>query len=279
MDDTHQLSLTLTPAPEAIMTVRPGTLDDLDVLVSLGLAAMPMDPQWDYRYPHRAEYPQEHRECTAQRWERFFHPDPSGGEWAVYLVDYLPQDRDADSDNNNNNNNNSPETETERETEKEMDTGRELEPVTISFSVWHFPHHLHNVLGREQRNEKFILTETLACKNRHDWDPRHMQAWREAIRAAARDKFDARYGQQQAHLQILGTHPQYQRMGAASSLLRWGIREAGHHGLPVTLFASSMGRPLYRSFGFEERGAVKVHVEGEEESVVVEAMALELTKD
>lgn len=160
MDDTHQLSLTLAPAPEAIMTVRPGTLDDPDVRVNLGLAAMSMDPQWDYRYPHRDAYPQEHRECTGQRWERFFHPDPSGGEWAVYLVDYLPKDRDADS---NNNNNNSPETETERETDKETDTGRELEPVTISFSVWHFPPHLHDNLRHEQRNEQFGIYTYRLC--------------------------------------------------------------------------------------------------------------------
>jgi hypothetical protein len=70
------------------MTVRLGTRDDLDSLVDLGLAAMPMDPQWDYRYPHRLEYPDEHRICTRERWERFFRPDPSGGRWVVLFIDY-----------------------------------------------------------------------------------------------------------------------------------------------------------------------------------------------
>lgn len=99
------------------MTVRLGTRDDLDSLVDLGLAAMPMDPQWDYRYPHRLEYPDEHRICTRERWERFFRPDPSGGRWVVLFIDYS------------------------------NDSSHSTKP--ISFSVWHFPSQTQQQHGQQ----------------------------------------------------------------------------------------------------------------------------------
>ncbi|CAH0037033.1 unnamed protein product [Clonostachys rhizophaga] len=160
------------------MTVRLGTSDDLDSLVDLGLEAMPMDPQWEYRYPHRFEYPDEHRICTRRR----------------------------------------------------------------------------------------------------DWNPRHVEAFPRAVRAASDEKFDSRYGEKQVHLQILGTHPDYQRRGAASTLLRYGIQQAREEKLPITLLASPMGQPLYATFGFEDRGKVFVQLDGEEDKVTLDAMALEVAK-
>jgi ribosomal protein S18 acetylase RimI-like enzyme len=91
------------------------------------------------------------------------------------------------------------------------------------------------------------------------------------------EKFWSVYGQQLAHLQILGTHPDYQRMGAASALLRHGIRRGQDLGLPITLFASPMGKPLYTSFGFVDRGKVVVRVDGEDQSTDLNPMLLDIT--
>jgi GNAT superfamily N-acetyltransferase len=113
------------------------------------------------------------------------------------------------------------------------------------------------------------------CEHRRDWDVGRMRVFREAVGAAMKEKFESVYGDQQVHLQILGTHPKHQRMGAASTLLRFGIQKAQDRGLPVTLFASPMGQPLYASFGFESRGTVNIQVQGEKEHVSVVAMALE----
>jgi GNAT superfamily N-acetyltransferase len=92
------------------------------------------------------------------------------------------------------------------------------------------------------------------------------------------EKFWSPYGQQLAHLQILGTHPNYQRMGAGSALLRHGIKQAQDLGLPITLFASPMGKPLYTSFGFDDRGKVVVRVNGEDESTDLNPMVLDITE-
>ncbi|VUC20929.1 unnamed protein product [Clonostachys rosea] len=242
--------------PSPGMTVRLGTCDDLDSLVDLGLAAMPMDPQWDYRYPHRLEYPDEHRVCIRQSWARFFRPDPGGGRRVVLFVDY-----------------------------KSNASSHSTKP--ISFSVSHFPSQTRQEQGHEVPQQSafadnhpsnFSPVSSTMCGNRRDWNPGHVEAFRCAVRAASDGRFASRYGEKQAHLQILGTHPGYQRRGAASALLRYGIKQAREEKLPITLFASHMGQPLYARFGFEDRGTVVVQVDGEEIKVTLTAMALEVTE-
>lgn len=92
------------------MTLRRATVQDLDSLVSLGLTAMPLDPQWNYRYPRREEFPVEHRACVKERWGRLFGDDPDGGEWVVLFVEYRRDDHFVGE-----------------------------RPLPIAFSVWHFP--------------------------------------------------------------------------------------------------------------------------------------------
>jgi len=50
-----------------------------------------------------------------------------------------------------------------------------------------------------------------------------MKAFGDAMIAGAYKYFDA-YGTNQLHLQILATHPDYRRQGAASSLCKWGMK-------------------------------------------------------
>ncbi|KAJ6008511.1 hypothetical protein N7540_012487 [Penicillium herquei] len=50
------------------------------------------------------------------------------------------------------------------------------------------------------------------------------------------------------------THPQYQRRGAASMLMKWGCDQADIKRLNVYLSASAEGAALYAKFGFIEHG-------------------------
>lgn len=74
------------------------------------------------------------------------------------------------------------------------------------------------------------------------------------------------------HLQFIGTQPEYQRHGAATALMKWGLATAEENNLWIGLFASPIGALFYRHIGFKDVGNVTVQVEGEDESVVVMAM-------
>lgn len=67
--------------------VRTATEADLEVLVDIAVSAMPMDPQWPYRFPLREEYPEEHRAHTRVMFKGFF--DPPDASWEVVLAEKL----------------------------------------------------------------------------------------------------------------------------------------------------------------------------------------------
>ncbi|RJE27431.1 hypothetical protein PHISCL_00165 [Aspergillus sclerotialis] len=56
--------------------------------------------------------------------------------------------------------------------------------------------------------------------------------------------------QKHYYLDTLGTHPEYQRRGAASMLLKWGCDLADKNGVAAYVDASKAGAPLYQRFGF-----------------------------
>lgn len=51
-------------------------------------------------------------------------------------------------------------------------------------------------------------------------------------------------------LDVLATHPNFRRRGAATMLLRWGCDQADRDGLPVYIDASEAGVPVYEKYGF-----------------------------
>ena len=102
-----------------------------------------------------------------------------------------------------------------------------------------------------------------------------MEAFTKALMKARQTYFDDEYGDSRVHLRLLGTHPDYQRRGAATQLCQWGMTLARERNMAVTLFASPVGQQLYTHLGFKLVGTVTVHVEGEEEKLSIAVMLFE----
>ncbi|KAB8269946.1 acyl-CoA N-acyltransferase [Aspergillus minisclerotigenes] len=66
-------------------------------------------------------------------------------------------------------------------------------------------------------------------------------------------------------LDLCVVDPSFQRLGIATRLVEWGLREAkARGGLEAVLEASSMGRHVYRKLGFEQEGGEFIYDVDEE---------------
>lgn len=66
-------------------------------------------------------------------------------------------------------------------------------------------------------------------------------------------------------LDLCATHPDFQRRGVASSLVRWGMEETRRRGIRyATMEASAMGRLAYATLGFKPQGRDFVYEVDEE---------------
>lgn len=83
---------TSTSLTSAAMVVRKATCDDLEGIMNVVLNAMPQDPAWDYRFPHRKEYPEDERKFQTLFFE--FLIDPSYEDFEVRVLG-TPRDDDA----------------------------------------------------------------------------------------------------------------------------------------------------------------------------------------
>ncbi|KAL8905539.1 MAG: hypothetical protein Q9171_006635 [Xanthocarpia ochracea] len=57
------------------MKLREATEDDLEALTDIMVAAMPTNSAWDYRFPYRGEYPEDHRRCVKRTSEEAFEAE------------------------------------------------------------------------------------------------------------------------------------------------------------------------------------------------------------
>ena len=81
--------------------------------------------------------------------------------------------------------------------------------------------------------------------SRRDASLARMKAYRAEIGVAKDVLFDRKYGaENHFYLGLLATHPSFQRRGAGSALVRWGLDKAKRMGWTVTLFSSPMGESL-----------------------------------
>lgn len=225
-------------------SIREATRSDLEALVDIAVAAMPMDPQWDYRFPLRRHYAQDTHDFTYLKYQEFMN---SPQMWRIMVA------------------------EADVATTGSLNEKQEI----VAFAIWE----VSNLGGRtalsipEQLNQYCPI-----AKSRRDGNEARMAAWATIMPQAKGRIFNSRFGKQHIHLQVLATHPARQRLGAGSQLCCEGIILAQEHNLAITVFASPMGKRLYSKLGFQPLGNVDVYVTGEEERVTIAALALEASE-
>jgi hypothetical protein len=74
------------------LRVRKALITDLEVMLDIGLEAMPMDPQWNWRFPHSSQYPEDTRYFTRQKYREFL--EDKTGRWQVMLAE-ISSDNDV----------------------------------------------------------------------------------------------------------------------------------------------------------------------------------------
>lgn len=245
-------------APTNIVELRQATLDDVDAVVDISTAAMPADPQYDYRFPLRKQYPKEHRIATRKTIARFL--DVEAGQYTVMLAEMAA-----------------------------LDDPRRVKPVAFCVFETANLNLEHGVAGcrkaSESSEQRLLLmkdrTDAMFPDPKPPLEPRidgntaRMKAFKEGLDNYQRQFFDDVYGKDYFFLVLLATHPHYQRHGAGSRLVNWGVRIARERDIRLGLFASPMGKPLYQHFGFHEIGSAVVRVEGEVEFVAPAIMLFE----
>jgi len=72
---------------------RLGVPSDVDAVTDVIIRTMPLDPQWNYRFPYREEYPEDHYKYTRMLIEYFL--SPLYNDWLVMVIeDTLEEDSD-----------------------------------------------------------------------------------------------------------------------------------------------------------------------------------------
>jgi hypothetical protein len=64
---------------------RPARPSDAESLTDTMIAAMSLDPQWDYRFQHRHKFPEDHRNNTKLLVDLFINPEYD--DWHVMVVE------------------------------------------------------------------------------------------------------------------------------------------------------------------------------------------------
>ena len=67
------------------MKPRLGRPEDAEAVTRVIIDTMPLDPQWDYRFPYCCEYPDDHYKYTKMLFEYFL--DPSYDDWLVMVIE------------------------------------------------------------------------------------------------------------------------------------------------------------------------------------------------
>jgi len=241
------LPASAAPSSSPIVVLREATILDLDVMVSIALAAMPLDPQWDYRFPHRRTYPEDTWLFTRRRYREFLE---NNRRWWVVLAELAGGPQQGKPGN------------------------PVHHPQTVAFAIWDITHvtqgaHLHNL----KPSTRQLGAPPAATCPRRDASAKRLQAWKQTLCSSSRTLFEERFGIDHFQLQILATHPGFQRLGAGTALCREGIAMAESLGKTITVFASPMGKRLYSQLGFRHLATVTVKAEGEDDSISVQAMA------
>ncbi|PVH85482.1 hypothetical protein DL98DRAFT_511531, partial [Cadophora sp. DSE1049] len=224
------------------LEIRLATLDDLPEITDIVIKAFETDPEWNYRYPRRHDFPEDHFNCTK---EPFRQTLESGGgkEDAAHVMFVV--------------------------TAKARDSAKRGKPIAVA--VWE-----HQPLNGTQPEIDTRFRTDSRCAKRRDMNQAHSAEFNRVIFGAKKERFDDKYGTTQMHLEIIATHPDFQGQGAGSNLMDWGLKTASHENRVITLLASPGAAGFYTHLGFDILFNLTIQVQGEAEKV--EATGMELKK-
>lgn len=274
---------------------------DVDAVTDVLIASMSGDRDWwDYRFPHRAQYPDDHRHFFHQLVQAWLSADSDdwvvmvgevrddGGGGTYHVGAYSVWDLSY------------------RNYRK---FGERYQPRDSMFFILAFlysshprTYHTKTSLKEKRFNvipSSFSLHLSLSLShlsfltnintvanalgplpNRRDANLPHTAEHARAAHEGHATLLSTRYGTEQIHLQALGTHASVTGRGLARRLCRWGMDLATRDGVAaVTLQAAPLARAVYPRFGFVELGTVKVQVAGEEACTFLYPMAWEPGKE
>ncbi|KAI1409962.1 acyl-CoA N-acyltransferase [Hypoxylon sp. FL1857] len=221
--------------PDKRLALRRATPDDLEDIATVAQEGFPDDPEFDYRFPYRQNFPEDNRKWIVQEYREYLEqPD----KYAVIIV--------TASDNDN---------------------------KAVALSVWDISiskAHRGSDLGVPDDPEQQI--------RRRDANASHFRKFKQQM-CEEFDSYFGKYGDNQVHLWLLATHPDFRRRGAGTRLCRWGLEWASQQSLYTTVLASPMGRSLYEELSFVECGSFMVQVDGEAEKLEIWAMTYEKDKE
>ena len=72
------------------VSIRQANLADLDAMLDIGLTAMPLDPQWNWRFQHRFYFPEDHHKFTENTYREFL--ENKSGNWLVMLAEIAAEE-------------------------------------------------------------------------------------------------------------------------------------------------------------------------------------------
>ena len=247
--------------------IRPGLPSDVDAITNVVIKTMPLDPQWDYRFPLRKQFPDDHYKYTRMLFEYFL--DPLFDDWAVMVVE-------------------------------DVDPASSEKPKIAAISVWDVSYlnkrkygpsyipqdrkYLRNVTRCQPHANNSSKTANVEVdkrggSTRRDVNQEHFDAFGKG-QAEACKKYFGSIGSDQLHLQILATLPEFQRRGHATKLCRWGMDVIRRESLKdISVMASPMGYYLYARLGFDHIATVIIQVPGEEEKLTLQAMKYDSVMD
>ncbi|KAL6713796.1 hypothetical protein ACLMJK_008288 [Lecanora helva] len=218
--------------------LREATVNDTGGINNVFLAAMPDCPSWNYRFPYREQYPEDHQKYNKDLIRRFLSPEYE--DWVVIVID----DKDPASDSNK----------------------------VVAFAIWDIAYCNRRRYGNDYKSTSPAQdTFNAGGSSRKDADPKHMAAFRKGL-AESKERYFAAFDTERMNLQILATLPAFRHRGYATHLVRWGMNKARDDEVFLTLNASPQGSTLYRSLGFHVLGSQRSQVPGEEEFIEDTAM-------
>ncbi|KAI0099731.1 acyl-CoA N-acyltransferase [Nemania sp. FL0031] len=232
--------------------LRPATPADVPRMVDIILTAMPHSLQWEYRFPYKKEFSEDHHKYTTMLYEQFV--DSKNVDWNPYVIE-LTSDDDAGV--------------VEVTKPDEGNTLRQdstpYKEAIVAVAIWDVSYiNKRKDASYEPFSPPAYVVEH-GGRNRRDCNPEHQAAFQRNGKQTK--QILSKYGINQIHLQILATHPDHWRRGYGKMLCEWGMRKASQEGLVVSLSASEVGKNLYERLGFKNMGTVTDKAPGEKETV------------